>query len=245
MNISREDRVNLFGTSNILDQMKLFLMSQPKHMADESYMRSVFSDISSGLFLSSLISLETRGSIVRQDGVIRAVAENIGIRGQLSDSLWRVARMEKVFTIRILSDYVPHASRAFIRELVQDWIALGAVRKTGTMKDKISNIFTVVKDSPIRPKKPAGCNHPSDLVDGVWAIIQERGRKGEAFTSVYISAKIDVSKKYLADLLKQWRRDGHIEVIKGGRGAKPAVYRCVQVEKRPNVENRSRIRRNA
>lgn len=246
MNMSREDRSNLFGTENILDQMKLFLMSQPRHMADETYMRSVFSDVSSGMFLSSLIALETRGSIVRQGGAVRAVEENIGIRGHLSDSLWKVARMEKVFTIKVLSDYVPEASRAFIRELLQDWISLGAIKKTGVLKDRRSNIFTVVKDSPIRPKKEVVWHRPSDLVDGIWRMVQDFGRRGEAFTSLDISARVGASKRYLADLLRQWRREGYIEAATDKRRCTdPVVYRCVYIGARPNVETRSRMRREA
>lgn len=246
MNMSREDRDNLFGTSNILDQMALFLISQPKHMAKESYMRIVFSDVSSGMFLSSLISLETRGAIIRQDGIIKAVEENIGIRGHLSDSLWKVARMEKVFTIKVLSDYVPEASRAFIRELIQDWISLGAVKKTGVLKDKRSNIFTVVKDSPIRPKKDVGWHRPSDLVDGIWGMVQDFGSRRETFTSLDISARLDVSKRYLSDLLRQWRSAGYIEVVTDKRRCTdPVIYRCVYIGERPNVETRSRMRKEA
>lgn len=241
MSISKEDRAVLFGTENIQQQMKLFLLSQPGFKSTEKEMRNVFWDISSGLFLSTLIALETRGWIRRMDGLVEADEENIGETGQVSDRLWKMARIEKEFTIKTLSDYVPDASKAFIRELVQSWELMGYVAKKGKLHNGRSNVFVIIRDSVIRPKSEK--KRPSDLVDAVWKEIQHHAKKGDTFTSNDIKALVPISSKYLADLLRQWNSVGLIEKVLPQRKRKQLeIYRCIEKGDRPIVITRSRIR---
>ena len=239
MRISREDRAVIYGTDNIQQQMVQFLLSQPGHESSEESMRNVFWDVSNGLFLSTMIALETRGIIIRDSGSVQVDEANIGERCKCSDKLWKMARIEKVFTITTLADYVPEVSKAFIRELVSDWEKMGYVERKGKLKNGRSNVFMIARDSVIRPKKRK--KRAADLVDAVWREVQRYARKDAIFTSRDLLKAVPISSRYLADLLRQWSTEELIVKVLAKRGRRELeIYKCPYLGDRTAVITRSR-----
>ena len=212
MSISREDRRILFNTESLLDQMKLFLLSQPGYECMESRMREVFGDISTGAFLSSLIALEKREIIHRSYGQIRINPESVSIKGRMADQLWRAARLEGVFSIRRLSTYVPEMGRTSINNLIRQWLLFGCVIDTGKREGK-GCIYKFVSPSPIRPKYRK--IRPEDFERTLWNYARMFGEAGKAFSPSLLASRIHSYEhmEVIVNMVEKWELRGFVRCV--------------------------------
>lgn len=214
MILGRCERAVIYGTDSVYVQMERWLLNRPDKTASMKEMREFFSDLSNGAFLSAISVLSSRGMIKVEDcTVVLTVGDVVKSRGERSDAVWRAVRILKVFTAKEIQKLMPSYEKRTILDILDGLVKAGAIKRDG-FTDKRETIFRLITDSKVRPV--ALSEKKKGKVDVIWEIIKSFG--DAYWTTTLIMADVrwkdcGASKRYLDELLRQWRGEGIVEEV--------------------------------
>lgn len=235
MRLEEQDRRVVFNTTSTSQQLQKYLFKQPSCSASVEDVREIFSDLSQGAFRSLLYSARARGYITIEDETVTLDVDRSDIRTCIRDIVWKDIRILKVFTAAQVCDDTGLRSKAVV-EALRTFVEQGLVVRS-PKKVAMPTTYTLVSDSVVRP-----CDRrkPSSKATQVHKVLVDM--KGEFSINDLKSALsregVEISNRYLRELLQAWRDVGIVGVCNEGktwgqrnvytvldRGARPSVFK--------------------
>lgn len=238
MRLDAQDRSALFGCSLPAHQLQKILFKRPGFKAPASEVRELFSDLSKGQYLSMLIGLQGKGVVTMSDDEIILDVDKATLKDCNLDIVWRDIRMLKSFAVADIVIDTGLSPRA-IREALRVFAKQGLIKPVTEALPGKARTYNLISSEIIRPVAPRITS--GGLSDKVFETVQslEQPFFRSELTAALQERKIEVSSRYVKELLAQWIKVGILE--EDGERSNPHArirYRFVGGSNRPSVQKK-------
>ena len=240
MRLEEQDRRVVFNTTSPSQQLQKFLFKQPANSASMEDVREIFSDLSKGAFRSLLYSARARGYItIGEDDVVRLQVDQSDIRTSIRDIVWKYIRILKNnFTVAQVCDDTGLKAKAVV-EALRTFADQGLVVRS-PKKVAMPTKYTLVSDSVSRPCDRRKSGSKATQVHEVLVHMKGEFSIGD-LKDALAKAGVEVSNRYLRELLQSWRESGIVGVVNEDKGwGQRNVYTVLERKERPSVFRKGR-----